>query len=163
MTGCAHWSTDLELVEISSVENHSICSECFSNVVIPFVNHHVILNHIAHRRIRLMLQLHKRGGRSLNLYKHRCRWQIRETMKNEDEYRNPFCIKCKQWKHTNWSRKINVSINYEIFHITVTVIRPMYKRMVQIRSSTKTRRQFSINKLVAVIADGQNHLPLTAV
>jgi hypothetical protein len=45
----------------------------------------------------------------------------------------------------------------------VIVIRPMYKSIAQTRSSTNTRKQFFSNNLVAVNADGQNHLPLTAV
>jgi hypothetical protein len=45
----------------------------------------------------------------------------------------------------------------------VIVIRPMYKRIAQTRSSTNTRKQFFNNNRVAVNADGQNHLPLIAV
>lgn len=43
------------------------------------------------------------------------------------------------------------------------VNRPMYKRIVQTRSSTNTRKQFFNNNRVAVNADGQNHFPLIAV
>jgi len=39
----------------------------------------------------------------------------------------------------------------------------MYKRIAETRSSTNTRKQFCNNNLVAVNADGQNHLPLIAV
>ena len=48
-------------------------------------------------------------------------------------------------------------------HFTVIVIRPMCKRIEQTRSSTNTRKQLFSNNRVAVIADGQNHLPLIAV
>ena len=51
----------------------------------------------------------------------------------------------------------------EKFAITVIVIRPMYKRIAQTRSSTNTRRQLFNNNRVAVNADEQNHLPLIAV
>lgn len=43
------------------------------------------------------------------------------------------------------------------------VIRPIYNRIAQTRSSTNIRIQFSSNNLVAVNADEQNHLPLIAV
>ncbi len=48
-------------------------------------------------------------------------------------------------------------------HFTVIVVRPMYKRIEQTRSSTNTRKQLFSNNRVAVNADGQNHLPLIAV